>query len=440
MLLYNTVIITNDAARPLIEDGALVYRGNEIVALGKRCEIEAKYPEEERRDLGGKVLMPGLINSHTHIYSAYARGMAASKPTRNFFEILENMWWALDRKLTLEDVRLNALTTMKESVRNGVTTLIDHHSGPHSCTGSLFTLADAGREIGIRASYCYEVSDRDGEEICKREIAENVDFIRDCHEKQDDMIHGLFGMHASFTISDQTMERIKTAMAGIDEGYHIHVSEGIEDQYDSLKKYGKRVLHRLHDWGILGPKSIAVHCIHANGQEMDILKETDTSIVHNPMSNMGNACGTSPIVEMLRRGLRVGLGTDAYTHCMIESMKVAKLLQSHSLCDPTVGFGQALALQFEGNPAISAKYFAKTLGVLKEGAYADMITLDYRPFTPLRAHNWGGHVLFGMNGGLVQDTIINGREVMRARELLTIDEEALDAASSKRAEEIWPLM
>lgn len=440
MLLINCTLVTNDAAQPVIADGALLYRNQLIEDLGSAKDLLARYPEEEKRDLGGKWLMPGMINAHTHIYSAYARGMAVSNPTRNFFEILENIWWALDRKLALEDARLNALTTMKESIRNGVTTIFDHHSSPHSARGSLFALADAGREIGIRGSYCYEVSDRDGDEIRHEEIAENVDFIRDCQSKKDDMTHGLFGMHASFTLSDQSMEEIKTAMAGIEEGYHIHVSEGIEDQYDSLHKYGKRVLQRLFDWDILGPRSLAIHCIHANGLEMDILRETDTSVVHNPMSNMGNACGTSPVVEMLRRGLRVGLGTDAYTNCMFESMKVAKILQSHSLVDPTVGFSQALALQFEGNPAICAKFFDHPLGVLKKGAYADLITVDYHPYTPLTEQNWGGHVLFGLNGGLVQDVIINGKEVMRQRELLTIDEEKLDAESRQRAAQIWPQM
>lgn len=440
MLLYHSTLITNDPAQPVIEDGALVYQGNMIRAVGPRKDLEARYPEETRRDLGGLFLMPGMINTHTHIYSAYARGMAVSRPTRSFFEILENQWWALDRKLTLEDCRLNALTTMKESIRNGVTTIIDHHSSPHAARGSLFALAEAGRSAGIRASYCYEVSDRDGADICKEEIAENVAFIKDCQARDDALVRGLFGMHASFTISDATMNAIREAMAGLEEGYHIHVSEGIEDQYDALHKYGKRVLQRLFDWGLLGPRSIAVHCIHANGLEMDILRETDTSIVHNPLSNMGNACGTSPVTEMLGRGLRVGLGTDAYTHDMFESMRVAKLLQSHSQVDPTVGFAEAVRLQFSGNPAICAKYWPKPLGVLAAGAYADLITLDYRPFTPLLDSNWTGHVLFGMNGGLVQDVVINGREVMRQRELLTIDEAQVDAESKAATARIWPQM
>lgn len=440
MIIGNGRLVTNDEKHPYFENGAVRVVDQKIEDLGDFMELRNKYPDDEVFDVKGRLIMPGMINAHTHIYSAYARGMSTSKPTRNFFEVLENLWWSLDRKLQMEDVYLNAMTTYIDSIRNGVTTVFDHHASPNAAEGSLFKLAEAAKEIGIRGTFSLELSDREGVSFAEAEIKENVDFIKAYNTDDQDMIKGLFGMHASFTIGDETLEKVRTAMDGIEPCYHIHVAEGIEDEYDSLHKYGRRVVERLFDWDLLGPKTIAVHCVHANHRELDILKDADVSVVHNPMSNMNNAVGTTPVLKMFEKDLRVGLGTDAYTHDMFESMKVAKILQTHHNADPTVGFGETLAMQFKGNPAICAKYFKNDVGVIKKGAYADIITLDYYPYTPFNENNWGGHVLFGMFGRMTNDVMINGKVVMRNKEILTVDEEEIFAKSTERAKEIWKEM
>lgn len=440
MIIGNGKIITNDSSDNFYDNGAIYIKDNIIEDIGNSDEIKNKYSHEEFIDVKNNVIMPGMICAHSHIYSAYARGMSISKPTTDFFTVLENLWWSLDRKLTLEDVRLNALTTYIESIQNGVTTLIDHHSGPNSVTGSLFAIADAARQLGMRTSICYEVSDRDGKDITQKEIKENIDFIKECRKNNDDMIKGLFGLHASFTLSDETLYKVKEAMTGVYDGYHIHVAEGIEDQYDSLKKYGRRVVERLHDFGILGERTIAVHGVHINQREIEILRHTDTSVVHNPESNMNNAVGCPPVASMLKQGLRVGLGTDAYTNDMFESMKVANILQSHQLCDPTVGFNETKQMQFDNNPKILSKYFNKDIGILKKGGYADIITLNYDPLTPMSKDNWFGHALFGMTGRIVNDTIINGKFVMKDREILTADVKEIMSKSRERVKEVWKFM
>ncbi|NLB28365.1 MAG: putative aminohydrolase SsnA [Clostridiaceae bacterium] len=438
MIIGKGRLVTNDPDHPYFENGGLRIVDQLIDAVGDFDDLKKQYPDDEVLDAQGRVIMPGMINAHTHIYSSYARGMGVSKPTRNFPEILKNLWWALDRSLAMEDNELSAYTTYIDSIRNGVTTLFDHHASPHAVEGSLFTLAEAAKKTGIRGSFSMELSDRDGVKTADQEIKENVDFIKAMNTDEQDMVKGMFGMHASFTISDKTMEKVKKAMDGIEAGYQIHGGEGREDQYDSLKKYDMRVTERLLGWGLLGPRSIAVHAVNVNGRELDILAETDTTVVHNPMSNMGNAVGATPVLGMLRRGIRLGLGTDAYTHDMFESIKVSKILQSHRLSDPTVGFSQALQLQYEGNPAIAALHFKRPLGVLKAGAYADVITLDYFPFTPFGGDNWKGHLLFGGYGRMTNDVVINGKLVMRNREILTVDEEKIFARTAKRAAAIWP--
>ncbi len=440
MIIGNGKIITNDSCNTFYDNGAIYIKNNVIEDIGNFDDIKNKYSDEDFIDVSDKVIMPGMICAHSHIYSAYARGMSISKPTTDFFSILENLWWSLDRKLTLEDVKLNALTTYIEAIQNGVTTLIDHHSGPNSATGSLYAIAEAARQLGIRTSLCYEVSDRDGKDITKKEIEENINFIKDCQKNSDDMIKSLFGLHASFTLSNETLYKVKEAMEGIYDGYHIHVAEGIEDQYDSLKRYGRRVVERLHDFGILGERTIAVHGVHINQREIEILKHTETSVVHNPESNMNNAVGCPPVTSMLKQGLRVGLGTDAYTNDMFESMKVANILQSHHLCDPTVGFDETKQMQFENNPKILNKYFNNDIGILKKGAYADIITLNYDPLTPMTKDNWFGHALFGMTGRIVNDTIINGKFIMKDKTIQTADVKEIMSKSRERAKEVWKFM
>lgn len=440
MLIGNGPLITCDPEHPFYPCGAVFIENGAIRDVGALEDVRAAHPGEPLIDVGGKLMMPGLINAHTHIYSAYARGMAVHRPTRHFVEILENLWWALDKKLTVEDAKRCAYATLIESVRNGVTTVFDHHASPHHIEGSLFAIADAARQLGVRADLCYEVSDRDGVDIMRRGIRENLDFIRYTKEHPDEALRAHFGIHASFTISDATMEEIAEAMAGVDTGYHIHTAEGIEDEYDALAKYGRRVIERLHDWNMLGEKSLCIHCCNVSAKEMDILATSSTPVVHNPASNMNNAVGVTPVLSMLRRGIVTGLGTDAYTNDMFASLQTAKVLQSHHLADPTVGFAESLALLFTHNLTIAQRTFGEPVGVLRPGAAGDLITLEYHPYTPLGADSFWGHILFGLSGRQVCDTIIRGRFVMKNREIQTVDEEAIFARSRTRAQEVWAQM
>lgn len=441
MILVNGVVLTNDESNNFYKDGAVYIKDQIIEDVGNRKDIEAKYPDAEVIDVEGKVIMPGMICAHTHIYSTYARGMAVSGPTDNFFNVLENQWWTLDRTLNLEDVKLNALTMMIESAELGVTSVIDHHAGPNSAEGSLFAIGEAAEEIGMRVSLSHEVSDRDGEEITDAQIKENMDWIKHCLKEKDDMKHGLFGMHAAFTMSNETLEKCATAMEGVYDGYHVHVAEGIEDQWDSVQKYGKRVGERLEDFGIFSDNTLAIHGVHVSEREMDILKQHNTPLVFNPMSNMNNAIGAPPILRMMEKGITVGLGTDAYGHDMFEAMKVANILLSHESCDPTKGFGESIEIQMKNNPKIMSHYLENKVGVIEKGAYADIIVVDYAdPITPFNENNWGGHLLFGMTGRLVTDTIINGQFVMRNKIIQTVDKAKIHADHREASKRVWDLV
>ena len=408
-----------------------------IAAVGTTEELKKRYPGAEFIDARGGMILPGLINAHNHIYSAYSRGIAINGYSpANFLDILDGMWWTIDRNLLLGDTRMSALTTYIDCIKNGVTTVFDHHASYGEIPGSLFAIADAAKETGVRTCLCYEVSDRDGAEKMRQAVKENADFIASCKRDTTDMVKGMMGLHASFTLSDATLALCRENTPA-DTGFHIHVAEGMTDVYDSLKKYGKRVINRLFDNDILGEKTITGHCIHVNGTEMDILRETNTMVVHNPESNMGNAVGCPPTMEMIRRGLTVGLGTDGYTNDMYESMKAANCLHKHNLCDPTAAWSEVPYMLFEGNPAIGARFFEKKLGALEPGAAADVIVTDYDPLTPLSADNVNGHTLFGMTGRQTVTTVIDGKVRMKDRELVGIDEREVMAKSREQAEKMW---
>ncbi|RHF63159.1 putative aminohydrolase SsnA [Fusobacterium mortiferum] len=441
MILKNGRVITQDKDRPYIEDGAVVIEGNKIIAVDTTENILAKYKEEDIIDVDGKVIMPGFINTHHHIYSAFARGMASSgKPNENFLEILENLWWKIDKKLSLEDLKYSAYTTYIDCIKKGVTTVFDHNASPFAVTGSLDSIADAAKDLGLRTCLCYEVSDRDGEKIAQEGIDENINFIKKYNTDEQNMIKGMFGLHASFTLSDETLRKCDEELKGLNTGYHVHVAEGIDDLEQCLEKYGKRVVERLRDMDILGDKTIAVHCIHVTDDELNILRDTNTMVVHNPESNMGNAVGCQPFLELHQKGITIGLGTDGYTSDMTESMKVANIIHKHVKQNPSVAWGEVPVSMFENNRKIAQKYFSGDLGILRAGALADVIVVDYDPLTPMNENNINSHILFGFTGKDVVTTIIDGKVIMQDRKLVGINEKEIFKTSREVAKKLWDRM
>ena len=441
ILVGNGIVITQNSENPIIYNGAIVIDNNMIKEVGDYDYLKNKYENYDFIDAKGKVIMPGLINTHHHIYSAFARGMNNRElPPVDFNDILDKLWWKMDKKLTLKDTKYSAYSTLIDSIKNGVTTVFDHHASPNSIGSSLFTIAEVSKELGIRTSLCYEVSDRDGEDILNQGISENLNFIKYANNDDTDMIRGLFGLHASFTLSDRSLDKCVNSLEGMKCGFHVHTAEGIKDQEECIKNSNMRIVERFEKFGLLGEKTLAVHCVHIDEKEMDILSRTKTNVINNPESNMGNAVGCSKVLEMLNKGIRVGMGTDGYTSDMFESMKVFPIIQRHARQNPSVAFNETFTLLFDNNRKIASNYFSREIGILKEGAYADLIIVDYNPLTPMTKDNLYGHFLFGFTGRTVRTSIINGKVVMKDRELTNIDEEEIFNRSRKVAQKLWDKM
>ncbi len=437
LLVGNGLLLTLDEKMTRLENGCVAIDEGIIASVGGTAALKARYPGADFIDAKGKLIMPGFINVHHHIYSAFARGMnLGGPPSASFLDVLKTLWWRMDKALTLEDATYSAYVTLIDCIRNGVTTVFDHHASPNAVEGGLFAIGDVARELGLRASLCMEVSDRDGEAVADALIGENLAWLKACREWKNDRLRGLFGLHASFTIGDRTMARC-AEMIDARDGFHVHVAEGTTDAIDAMDRYHMQVVERLDRFTVLRPNTTAVHCIAITDDCMDILKARDVCVAHNPESNMNNAVGVSRVLDMRRKGVLVGLGTDGYTSDILESYKVAPILQRHFAKNPSVGFMETADMLLRGNAAIAARSFDRPLGVLKEGAHGDVILLDYDPPTPVGDDNQIGHILFGLTGRMVDTTIVGGRVLMRGREILTTDAPAVFAAARKVAAKLW---
>ena len=390
-------------------------------------------------DARGQLVMPGNICAHTHFYGAFARGLAIpGDAPKDFPEILEKLWWKLDKALTLDDVRYSALVSLIDAVKHGTTTLIDHHASPNAIDGSLDVIAEAVEQIGLRACLCYEVTDRDGPERMMAGIDENVRFIKSQSENPNSQIAATFGLHASLTLSDKTLELCRE-MIPEGHGFHVHVAEHEADEYDSLKQSGTRVVDRLGHFSILGKRTLAAHCIHIDQREAELLHETGTWVTHQPRSNMNNAVGAAQVEALMRAGVKVCLGNDGFSNAMWEEWKAAYFLHKIASRDPRRGGGHAIAtMAMQNNAALANMFFPEAkLGVIEPGATADLIFVDYHPITPLTEGNLPWHIIFGFESSMLTTTICQGKVLMKDRHLLLVDEAEVAAKSRELAVKTW---
>lgn len=438
MLIIHGKIIPWTDPNQILDDYAIYIEGGLIREIGPSAEIIRRYPDPSPVDAGGQYILPGNICAHTHFYGAFARGLAIpGAPPRDLKEILQRLWWPLDKALTHEDVRYSALVCLTDAVRHGTTLIFDHHASPNAIDGSLDVIAEAVEQAGVRAVLCYEVSDRDGPEKAQAGIQENLRFIekQTTMERKQTTVAATFGLHASLTLSDATLEACRAEASG----FHIHAAEGDADQLDSLAKSGMRVVHRLHRHGILGPQSILAHCVRVDEGEIDLLAETNTWVTHQPRSNMNNGVGVAPVEALLKAGVRVGLGNDGFSNAMWEEWKAAYLVHKVWKRDPRrMSAAEVARMAVYNNAALAGVFFPEApLGQIAPGAAADLIFVDYHPFTLLTPDNLPWHIVFGFHESMLTTTIVNGKMLMKDRQLLTLDENEIAARATELAAKVW---
>lgn len=436
ILIQNGTLLTFGRPCRVLEGLAVLIEDGHIARIAPAGAIPG--PFDRVLDAKGKVVMPGFVNAHMHFYSTMVRGLGKAAPSRDFQEVLTNLWWRLDRQLTLDDVEVSAQVILLDAIRKGTTTLVDHHASPGAVSGSLDRIAKAVKASGLRACLCYEVSDRDGATVTEQGLEENVAFARTCAEARDPQICALFGLHAAFTLSDATLDRAARLGHDLGIGFHVHVAEAASDVAMNLEKHGQRPVARLAAHGILGKGSIAAHAVHADAVDMETLARTETFVAHNPQSNLNNAVGIANVLELVRRGVRVGLGTDAMTVNMLEELRAGLWAQHLRQDDPSSGFMELTDTLFLRNPDLATQLWGFPLGTLEEGAAADVILVDYDPPTPLDDSTALGHLVFGISQAMVDTTICGGRILMEGKRLqIDMDEAELNARSRALARRLW---
>jgi putative selenium metabolism protein SsnA len=425
MLLKGATLVGLDP--PHVEPADLRIEGERIAERGR--DLRGNGGGEV--DLSGCLVLPGLVNAHTHLYSALARGMPWPSPApRNFIEILEKVWWRLDRALDDDAVYHSAMVGAVEAALCGTTLLIDHHSSPSFIAGSLDTIRRAVEAVGLRSVLCYEVTDRNGTAGRDAGLAENERFLRGAPSL---LTRGLVGAHASFTLSDDSLEKLAGLAAATGSSLHVHVAEDRADVADCAARHGSSLVERFDRHRLLISRTLFAHCVHLTPDEVQVAHTKGAWIAHNPRSNMNNAVGYAPTAALRR----AALGTDGMDGDMLAEARAAYLKMRES------GRADAMDATLElvaGGHRLGAALFGLPFGKLDAGAPADLVVLDYRPPTPLTTANVGGHLLFGIDRSHVRSLLVAGRWVVRDRALVQVDGRAVAAQARTAAAALWARM
>lgn len=440
MIIINATIITWDKPNSIILGKAVVIQGTIVKEIGISSDLIKKFPEEDILDANGQWLMPGLICAHTHFYGAFSRGLYIPPPApADFPEILQKLWWPLDQSLVAEDVKYSSLVCMIDAIKHGTTTLFDHHASPNYINGSLDIIEGAFEQAGVRGVVCYEVTDRGGMEKAEEGIQENLRMIRKLNNASSEhLVRATFGMHASLTLSEETLERSR-ALIPSNSGIHIHTAEHWVDEYDSVNKSGLRVVERLNKYGFLGKKSIFAHGVHLDHAEIEKLVQSKTWLSHQPRSNLNNAVGLGDIDSQIRAGVRVCLGNDGFSNAMWDEWRTCYLAHKGWNRDPRrMGANTIVDMAVYNNSDLATQFFdGEKIGRIEPGAKADLILVDFDPITEVTVDNLPWQIVFGFRDSMVTTTIVNGKVLMKDRKLTTLDEKEISRKAKELSKDVW---
>ncbi|NLJ39592.1 MAG: putative aminohydrolase SsnA [Candidatus Atribacteria bacterium] len=441
MIITNSTIISWAEISPIILNKDVVILEDKIIEIDDHEKVLKKYPGEPIFDAGAKILMPGMICAHTHFYGLFSRGLnIPGTSPRNFTEILNKLWWPLDSSLEIEDVKYCALVCLIDAIKHGTTTLFDHHASPNCVEGSLDAICDAFYQTGVRGIVSYEVTDRYGDLGTTQSINENSRIIKKIEtiEERQRLVNASFGVHAGLTISNKTLELIKANLPK-GHGIHIHVAEDASDEEDSIKKSGLRVIERLEKYGLIGKDSILVHGVHLNDKEMEIIKEKEAWITHQPRSNMNNAVGIPDIEKMLGLGIKVCLGNDGFSNAMWDEWRTCYLVHKIEKRDPQSMKGNLITkIAIENNSKLATHLFKNQLiGKIQPDYQADLILVDYQPITEMNKNNLPWHILFGFRDSMVTHTMVKGKWLMKDREIVGLSENEIYVKALELSKNVW---
>ena len=393
-----------------IENGYVLF-DNKIVKVGKMSEF--KNDNYQVIDGKGQLLLPNFVCNHAHIYSIFARGLALPFNPENFLDFLKQMWWKIDAKIDNETTFYSGICAGKEFIENGVTTVIDHHASGTDVSKSLTMLKKSLVDtLGLRAILCFETSDRYDVASC---IKENMSFL---NRYRSDHIRGLFGMHASMTLSDNTLKRISRQLQ--DNPIHIHVAESEMDEQDSLDKYQMTIIERLEKYNLVNPNSLIVHGVNISDKELDIVKKHNAYLVVNTTSNMNNGVGLPNVKNYLNHNIKVLVGNDGLSSNMAtEYLNVLYTGHLYNKTPTAIGLGEVLDMINNSYDYVS-KMLGIKLGRIDKDYEADFMLVPYEPFTKMDESNAFGHIFYGLYPSFrPNDVYASGRCLLKNRKIVS---------------------
>lgn len=437
IIIGNACVITGDG--PVFPDGFIHIRGGLIEAVGPASH-QPRTPKAMKLDAGGRYVLPGFINPHMHLYGLLSRGMPVGR-LPSFGRVLQGLWWKLDRALSRDDVFISAMLGGIEAIRAGVTTICDHHASYGATRGSLRAIAKALDAVGLRATLCYEISDRNGKRARDEALAESGHCLDEMRARAAadpaSLLRAMVGLHASMTLSDGTLDSARELMDAYGVGAHVHVAEGVEDVATTKRLNGMTPVARFTKAGILRPGTLAAHCVHVDRKDIELLRKSGATVVHNPLSNFNNAVGMAPVLDFFAKRIPVAIGTDGMSAGVAGDIRAAAVIHKDGAGDAQAGGAEFCRAVWETAPEVASVQFGMKIGSIGAGDAADVIVADAIPPTEVNERNAWWHLVYGVLPNPVRTTIVAGEIRMRDGKLIGVDESAVAAEARGLAARLW---
>lgn len=419
MKIFNAWICQIKDQKVIPVFGDLEIEGNRIKSIIQKdfnlSNLDIAESESSINAQGRIVTIPN-VNYHDHIYSRLAKGLDIKGDMSNFPNILKNLWWKLDSLLDLDMIQASAQMAALESIKNGVTYIIDHHSSPNSAKDSLKTISEELEKLNIRNVLCFETTDRNGIDLRDEGFSENLNYLKNGTK---DNSKSLLGLHASFTLDDNSLEKASQLVKEKNWGIHVHLCEDISDVESSLEKYSSSPMQRFSKYNLLNEKSIVAHGIHLENEDFELIKKSGAAMVFNLDSNMNNSVGLQKF-KMIPNEIPILVGTDGMHSNTARSLKELFLQIRNASFTFDEAFGFIIKSYFDQQKYI--KRFFPDFTSLQENDRGDLIIWDYVPPTPINEDNFWGHYLYGILERQIVTVIQNGELLMKDNSLLNIDE------------------
>lgn len=434
ILIRNAMIITMDSQRRVLKNTDLLLEDSTIAVIGKDIKEKA----DRIIDGTGRMILPGFICGHTHLYGIMLRGAPLDiKPTTDFLQILDRIWWKVDSAFVNEDAYASALASCYEFVKSGTTCFADTYSGPGSIEGVLDAIAKGVTQVGIRGILAFEATERNSKKEGERGLNENTRFLKKLQKTPNDLLYGMYSLHASFTISDELIQKTREQADQLPAPLTIHTSEGLIDVYHNIERYDKRTVERLFDLGVLGPDVVLAHCVHVNHDELELIRGSGAVVAHNPMSNMNNAVGVAPVKEMCELGIPVCLGNDGFIFDAIENIRTAYLIHKVHHLDTRVTTPLQIIEMATINGA-QAYGLGEKIGSIEQGKQADIVILHPNPrVTPILPNGVYGYIVYGCTAHDVEHVFVQGKQLVDNHQVVSVEPEVVERALERVIPILW---